>query len=133
MMRELSLSETWSMLESNADAVLIDVRTTAEWSEIGVPDLSTIEQDLRTVEWVMYPDGLPNENFIAEATLGLTPDQPILLLCRSGARSAAAAASLTEAGFTDTYNVVAGFEGNPGPTGQRQGGWKDTLPWTTNG
>lgn len=128
---ELSLEQAWSMLSDDTDAVLVDVRTTAEWAEIGVPDVSSLGKDVRFVEWNMFPDGLPNENFVSEATKELKSDQPILVLCRSGARSAAAAAALIEAGFSEAYNVVAGFEGNPGPSGQRRGGWKDSLPWVS--
>ncbi len=129
IVNELSLEQAWTMLSSDPDAVLIDVRTTAEWAEIGIPDVSSLGKQTRFVEWNMYPDGLPNENFIAEATTELRSEQPLLILCRSGARSAAAAYALTQAGFANSYNVVAGFEGNPSPSGQRVGGWKDSLPW----
>lgn len=117
------------MLAENPSAQLIDVRTTAEWSFVGLPDLSSIAKQVRPVEWTRFPDGSPNQDFVAEATDDLTAEQPILLLCRSGARSRAAAQALNAAGFPDTYNVTAGFEGDLDSSGHRHGGWKDHLPW----
>jgi rhodanese-related sulfurtransferase len=74
-----------------------------------------------------------NPNFTAEvAAAGIAPDQPVLLLCRSGVRSAAAAKLLTAAGFSEAYNVADGFEGNHDAARHRGtvGGWKATgLPW----
>ena len=56
----------------------------------------------------------------------------VFMLCRSGARSIAAAEALTAAGYENVYNVLDGFEGNPDEAGHRatRGGWKyDGLPW----
>ncbi len=125
---QYSLEETWELLEEDPSAVLIDVRTTAEWTFVGLPDLSSLGKDLRTVEWTRFPDGSQNPDFVGQATDGLNPDQPILLICRSGARSNAAAAELARAGFT-TINVGSGFEGDLDWNGHRRGGWKDRLPW----
>ena len=66
----------------------------------------------------------------------LAADAPIILMCRSGDRSAAAANLLAEAGFKNVYSVVDGYEGDlatEGPkTGQRAvNGWKNAgLPWS---
>lgn len=129
MIPELSLEAAWDMLSSNPSAVLIDVRTQAEWNFVGVPDLRSIDQELQLVEWITYPEGSPNPDFVAQAAAGLDTQQPVLLLCRSGARSLAAAEALSAAGFSTTYNVVAGFEGDLDAEGHRHGGWKDALPW----
>lgn len=126
---DISLTEAWDLLTTDQRAVLIDVRTTAEWAFVGLPDLSSIGRELRTVEWSSFPNGALNPNFLAEATAGLDRDQPVLLLCRSGARSAAATAALAADGFTLARNVVAGFEGDLDADGHRHGGWKDRLPW----
>ncbi len=128
-MTDISLDEAWNVLRDDDQAVLIDVRTAAEWTFVGVPDLSSIGRELRTVEWSRFPGGAPNPNFLTEATNGIDPSRPVLLLCRSGARSAAATAALTNNGFTAARNVVAGFEGDLDATGHRHGGWKDQLPW----
>lgn len=125
---ELSLAQAWEMLQ-DPDTVLIDVRTNAEWSFVGVPDLRTVGKEVRMIEWTSFPTGQHNENFLESAVDGLSPDQPVLLLCRSGARSKAAGQALMAAGFTRAYNITAGFEGPLGPDGHRSGGWKDELPW----
>ncbi len=126
---QLSLDEAWQMLDNNPDAVLIDVRTTAEWNFVGVPDLSGLPNELRTVEWTTYPTGAANPGFVDQATAGLDPAQPILLLCRSGARSQAGAKALQANGFGNVHNIAAGFEGALDAEQHRHGGWKDELPW----
>ena len=126
---EMSLEDAWSMLSSEDAATLIDVRTTAEWNFVGVPDLAAIGKEVRLVEWSRFPDGSANERFVEEATADLTADQPLLLLCRSGARSRAAAQVLEAAGFPRVYNVTAGFEGDLDTDSHRHGGWKERLPW----
>lgn len=128
MIRQITGLEAWQMLVDDEHAVLIDVRTQAEWQSIGVPDTSEIGRDARFVHWT-DEQGVPNPYFLDLATDGLDPDTPILLLCRSGARSNAAAELLTAAGYTQAMNVIAGFEGPPGPNGHA-GGWKDSLPHT---
>ena len=80
---QLNLDEAWQMLRDDPDAVLIDVRTMAEWNFVGVPDLSSLPNQLRTVEWTTFPTGAANPNFVDQATEGLDAAQPILLLCRS--------------------------------------------------
>lgn len=126
---ELSLAEAWTMLSENPDSVLIDVRTQAEWTFVGVPDVSSVGKGLRAVEWTSFPTGAANTDFVDQATEGLRQDQPLLLLCRSGARSESAARALIQAGFENAYNVVAGFEGHLDIDSHRHGGWKEELPW----
>lgn len=128
-MRQITLDEAWQRLADEDDAQLIDVRTVAEWTFVGVPDLSSLGKETRFVEWTAFPSGAANPGFVAEASADLRPDQPLLMLCRSGARSAAAAQALLAAGFTDVSNVTAGFEGDLGADQHRHGGWKDSLPW----
>ena len=126
---QLSLGEAWQMLQDKPDAVLIDVRTTAEWNFVGVPDLSALPNELRTVEWTTYPSGAVNARFVEQAAGGLSSDQPILLLCRSGARSQAGAEALQAQGFANVHNIAPGFEGPLDGDQHRHGGWKDELPW----
>ncbi len=126
---EISLDEAWSILTDDADATLIDVRTTAEWNFVGLPDLASLGREVRLAEWTRFPDGSPNDQFVEQATTGLEPQQPMLLICRSGARSRAAAQRLEAAGFPNVYNVTAGFEGDLDANGHRHGGWKERLPW----
>ena len=130
MVAELSLADAWSILEADDRAVLVDVRTSAEWNFVGVPTVGELERDVRLVEWITFPGGGPNPEFLTAASADLDRDQPVLFLCRSGARSEAAARVFDAAGFTQTYNVTAGFEGDLDGDGHRGGGWKhEGLPW----
>ena len=127
---ELSLEEAWAMLRDDPAAVLIDVRTAAEWNFVGVPTLDEVGKEARFVEWITFPGGQPNPVFLDQATAGLDAGAPVLLLCRSGARSLHAARALTAAGYGPAYNVTAGFEGPIDEAGHRDGGWRHAgLPW----
>lgn len=133
---DVSPKEAFAALKDNPKAVLIDVRTRAEWTYVGVPDLSEIGKDALLVEWQGFPTGEVNAGFVEQVMGGgLEADQPIYLLCRSGQRSRAAAIALTAEGFERCYNVADGFEGNHDGAGHRgtAGGWKvDGLPWGQN-
>ncbi len=123
---DLTPTEAHDLLTNSENAVLVDCRTRAEWTFVGVP----IFERTRFVEWTRYPDGSHNENFVRDVAGGLGPDQPVVVICRSGGRSAAGAAALTEAGFAEVYNVLDGFEGDPDSDGHRSGGWRGAgLPW----
>lgn len=117
--------EAWELTQQTG-AKLIDVRTRAEWDWVGhVPDAVEIE-------WNSWPDGEPNKNFIAELATLVPKNVPALFLCRSGARSHGAAIAATKAGYTDSYNILQGFEGDKDEAGHRNtvGGWRAAgLPW----
>jgi rhodanese-related sulfurtransferase len=89
------------------------------------------------IEWQSYPSMQINPDFIADAAeqlqaAGAGPDTPVLFLCRSGARSRAAAVAMTRAGFHKAFNIAGGFEGDLDGEGHRGkiNGWKATgLPW----
>lgn len=109
-------------------AVLVDVRTDAEREWVGfVPGAVP-------VAWKQWPGMALNPAFdpqIAQAGAG---GQPLLLLCRSGVRSVAAARRATELGLT-AYNILGGFEGDLDAQAQRGhlGGWRHAgLPWRQN-
>src|SRR3984885_13759350 len=103
---DVSAAEAWEQLKTDARAQLVDVRTMAEWNFVGLPDLSSLGRRVHCVEWQSFPTGAQNSGFLAEAT-GVLPDKtaPVLLLCRSGARSRAAAIALTRAGFDQAFNI----------------------------
>ena len=63
---EESPLETWSGLTRINDAVLVDVRTKAEWSFIGIPDLSAIGKQVILLEWRQYPDMSVNDGFVED-------------------------------------------------------------------
>ena len=131
---DVTPSEAWEMLKSEPDTVLIDVRTDAEYNYVGRPDLSSLGKYVALVMWVRFPDNVRNLDFVANVkAMGLTPNQKLLFLCRSGVRSRHTAAAMTDAGFANCFNVLKGFEGDKDADGHRGtiGGWKVAgLPWT---
>jgi rhodanese-related sulfurtransferase len=130
---DLSPDQAYELLQSHSDAVLVDVRTKAEWSYVGTPDLSELGRSVVLAEWVSFPDGARNPRFLDDvAAVAENRDAPVVFLCRSGVRSIAAAEAATEAGYRAAYNVTEGFEGPTDATGHRgtAGGWKVRgLPW----
>ncbi|MGZ5959690.1 MAG: rhodanese-like domain-containing protein [Rhizomicrobium sp.] len=131
---DLSASEAWALLKSDPKAQLVDVRTTAEWNFVGLPDLSSLGRDALLVEWQSFPTMRANPSFVADAERSGAGDKdaPILFLCRSGARSRAAAVAMTAAGYRRAYNIAGGFEGDLDGERHRgkQNGWKASgLPW----
>ena len=131
---DLGAAEAWALLSRDPAAQLVDVRTTAEWSFVGVPDLSGIGRQAHCTEWQTFPSMAQNPGFTAQtdAALGGHKDAPVLFLCRSGVRSRAAAMAMTAAGYTHAYNIAGGFEGDLDQTSHRgsKNGWKAAgLPW----
>lgn len=131
----------YAMLEAQPRARLIDVRTPEEYAFVGHPPMAA------NVPLVFY-DGWnadegsmrlrANSEFVAQVRARVAPGDTLLMMCRSGGRSAHAVEALAKAGFTDVYNVINGFEGDlqktPGTKdfGRRSlNGWKNAgLPWT---
>ncbi len=115
--------ELWKTLQG---AQLVDVRTRAEWDWVGrIP--AAVE-----IEWAGYPGNQPNPGFMQQLQQQVAADAPVLFICRSGGRSHHAAMLATQAGYTNCYNVLEGFEGDRDPQGHRNtvGGWRAAgLPW----
>jgi rhodanese-related sulfurtransferase len=130
---DVTPTTAWKILQENKEAVLVDVRTRAEWNYVGLPDLGSAGKKPALLEWQVFPSMQPNADFVATLS-GAVPDKatPLLFLCRSGARSAAAAKAMTAAGYSTCLNVVDGFEGPLDAQAKRgaAGGWKAAgLPW----
>ena len=134
---DVTSRECWQALLSDKNAQLVDVRTTAEWSFVGVPDISKLDRSVIFEAWQQFPGMAINQEFAERVqgelhSRGATKGDPVYFLCRSGQRSAAAAAALTAAGFQHAYNVAGGFEGNLDQHQHRGGidGWKVAgLDW----
>ncbi len=130
---DVTPEEAWKILENEKDSFLVDCRTAAEWSFVGVPDLSPIGKNAVFSEWVRFPGGVDNPNFIDEIKNQIkNQDSKILFLCRSGQRSIAAAIAITNEGYPNSYNILEGFEGDKDQNSHRgkSGGWKlSNLPW----
>ncbi|MBB3037581.1 rhodanese-like domain-containing protein [Hoyosella altamirensis] len=129
---DLSPEQAWEILRDNPQAVLVDVRTQAEWSYVGVPDVSSLGKRTVLVEWVKFPSGARNADFLNELSdAGVGPDQPVIFLCRSGQRSIGAAQLATSAGLGPAYNMLDGFEGGLDEESHRgRVGWRALgFPW----
>lgn len=130
---DLTVRESWEVLARDPNSVLVDVRSQAEWSFVGVPDLSSLGKKVALVSWQTFPGMKSNPDFAAQlSAAGVSPDKTVLFLCRSGARSKSAAMAMTAAGYARCHNVAGGFEGPH--DGQRHrgvvDGWKAAgLPW----
>lgn len=128
---DITPEEAWTLLTDTPDAVLVDVRTDAEWRFVGVPDLSSLQRDVVFIEW-NRTDGTRNESFVEDlVAAGVTGERPVAFLCRSGNRSIGAAEAATAAGIGPSYNILDGFEGDLDEHRHRGGtGWKALgLPW----
>ncbi|WP_404382161.1 rhodanese-like domain-containing protein [Knoellia locipacati] len=128
---DVTPAEAYAAVTSSEDAVLIDVRTRAEWAYVGVPALDPPHRPV-FVEWQRYPDGSINDSFVEDLrSAGVGEGATLYFLCRSGVRSIAAAEAATAAGLGPAYNVLEGFEGPHDASGHRTvSGWKVAgLPW----
>ncbi len=124
----VSPQDAWALYTAG-EAVLIDVRTAEERKFVGyVPET-------RHVAWMTGLSLSRNPRFAKELEAKAGKGEAILLLCRSGKRSAAAAEAATKAGFTSVFNILEGFEGDLDEQ-QRRGafnGWRHAgLPWVQN-
>jgi rhodanese-related sulfurtransferase len=130
---DVAPTTAWKILSENKDAVLIDCRTRAEWNYVGLPDLETLAKKPALIEWQVFPSMQLNPEFVAALSGALAnKEAPLLFICRSGARSAAAAKAMTAAGYSTCLNVADGFEGPLDAQAKRgaAGGWKAAgLPW----
>src|SRR5262245_22163138 len=104
---DLSPTESWNLLSKETDGQLVDVRTEAEWNFVGVPDLSPLKRRALFCEWQRFPAG-SNPSFVEDVIEALKHTNhrkgaPLLLLCRSGARSRAAAIALSAAGYAPCF------------------------------
>jgi rhodanese-related sulfurtransferase len=134
---DVSAEEAYEILGREPKAQLVDVRTRAEWSYVGIPDLSGLGKETILAEWQRYPTMDVATDFVDHLERELERrsvgrEDPVLFLCRSGARSLSAAQAMLAAGWKGARNVSAGFEG-PANAERHRGtleGWKaSTLPW----
>ena len=124
---DVSPQLAWRWVQAG-QAVLVDVRTDAEREWVGfVPGAVP-------VAWKQWPGMAMNPQFDDAVRQAATGGNKLVLLCRSGVRSIAAAKRATELGL-EAYNILEGFEGDPDAQAQRgrKGGWRHHgLPWRQN-
>jgi len=136
---EVLPNEAWDCLKSEPETVLVDVRTKAEWSFVGFPDLENFDQRLIRIEWLAFPEMSVNTGFTGElfSRFGDRFPDKIFFICRSGVRSLDAAVYVTdvlgEIGRKALcINIAEGFEGDLDEDRHRGNlnGWKKRgLPW----
>lgn len=129
---DVTVQQAWAALQENPKAVLVDVRTQAEWAFVGVPDVSGLGKRTVLAEWFSFPTMAPNTRFVEQLReAGIDDDAELLFICRSGQRSIDAAEAATAAGYAKAYNILDGFEGGIDAQGHRGSvGWRAAgLPW----
>ena len=134
---DVEVEEVWNRLKQDPEAVLIDVRTQAEWAYVGVPDLSSLGKQLSLIEWQHFPNAAVNSSFASQlvselATIGANKDANLYFICRSGHRSLHSAEAMAAMGYVACHNVAGGFEGPLDNEAHRGSlaGWKAAgLPW----
>jgi sulfur dioxygenase len=124
---DVSPQLAWRWVQ-DGEAVMVDVRTDAEREWVGfVPGAVP-------VAWKQWPGMAMNPQFDDAVRAAAGGGRKLVMLCRSGVRSVAAAKRATELGL-QAFNILEGFEGDPDGQGQRghQGGWRQQgLPWRQN-
>ena len=133
----VDVATAWKGLKESPRAQLVDVRTRAEWTYVGIPDLGPLGKRAVLVEWQTFPDQSVDPRFAERLAnelkaLGVQTDDDLFFICRSGSRSLAAARAMVSAGYRACHNVSEGFEG-PLDDARHRGtlqGWKAIgLPW----
>jgi len=121
---------------------ILDCRTPEEYAFVGhAPMASNVPSNFMTYDWDAKRKSYAmkaNPNFVKEIKKRFAKDDMILVMCRSGQRSAASVNLLAKAGFTKVYSITDGFEGDKikDPQSPNQGkrmkdGWRiSDLPWT---
>ena len=132
--------EKWKTQQDNIK--IIDVRTPEEYLFVGHPTMAwKIPLAAQTYEWDDKKEQFPMKpllDFVSRVSEVAKPDDTLMVMCRSGGRSARAVNLLAQAGFTHVYNITDGMEGDAVKNhdslfvGQRLvNGWKNSgLPWT---
>jgi rhodanese-related sulfurtransferase len=135
--------EAYEQYRAAPDRVkIIDVRTPEEFMWVGhapiawkIPFVAvTYQWDADKKQFPVHP--LPD--FLARVRQVATPDDTLMVMCRSGGRAAMAINLLAQAGFRKVYNIIDGMEGDAVQdpdsifNGRRlKNGWKNSgCPWT---
>ena len=144
----MTAQQAYDHTMANMDETLfLDIRTPSELNYLGAPTVMDAHVPTVIMDISAWNDKkhrynrAENRNFIADVGAqlkkkGLSKNDTVILMCRSGKRSASAANMLAEAGYTKVYSVVDGYEGDKAKDGEHKGqrtvnGWKNTgLPWT---
>ncbi len=125
-MKDLQPRQAYEYLQAHPDAVFVDCRSEMEFLFVGHPVGAMM------IPWNDGPEWEINPHFVAQVKKAASINRPLVIICRSGNRSVDAGIALEQAGFTDVYNVLHGFEGPLNKRHQRNStcGWRhEGLPW----
>ena len=137
----VTAAQAYEMWKADPDKVkIIDVRTPEEYGFIGHPDkawnIPVAFVTYKRENGVTKYGPKSNAGFVDEVKKIAGPNDTLLVMCRSGGRSAKAVNELAAAGYKNAYNITDGFEGDkvddPGSVfhGKRmRNGWKNSAPW----
>ena len=121
---DVSPEAAWTALKSDGDARLIDVRTTAEWAYVGLPDLGALGKAPVTVEWKQFPSMAVNPGFAgAVAAAGVEERRGAVFPVPVGRAVARCGAGDVRAGLWTLLQCRHRFRGRPGrsgPSGNRR-------------
>lgn len=135
---QISAQEAFELLKNDQNSALIDVRTFEEFNFVGFVDPASFDGRMILLPWQLYPEMEENLDFAHNLTkslaqLSLPIDKACLFfICRTGARSNAAAEFALNSGYENPHNILHGFEGdlNSGSHRGLVNGWKaSNLPW----
>ncbi len=135
--KQINPKEAWELIQSDPDALLIDVRSSMEFLMIGHPHGAIHTPWKDEPDWEEDPGFVKNIRNLLLGCIDCDEGQcpPILLICRSGIRSQEAGQKLIDEGLSNVFNITDGFEGSLDDNHHRStvGGWrKDGLPWGQN-
>jgi len=124
----LTPTEAYQVMQIAPAAKLVDVRSRQELDLVGKIPGSV------HIEWSFYPDWKPNPDFVSQLGMQVDKEALVMFICRSGARSHNAAIAAAKASYSESYNVLEGFEGEAEAVTGHRGkidGWKVAgLPWS---
>jgi len=144
----MTAKQSYEHMQKNADnSLFLDVRTPAELNYLGAASVMDANVPTVFMDRTQWNDKkrrfkrIKNENFVNDVGMrlkqkGLSKNDTVILMCRSGKRSASAVDMLAKNGYTKVYTVVDGYEGDKSKTAPNKGkrtvnGWKNSgLPWT---
>lgn len=141
----VTAKEAADALAKDGNTLLIDVRARTEVNFVGMPRQAVANVPWQEVDPSLQYDAkkqsykmVANPDFAAAvdrlvAAKGLGKDARLVLMCRSGSRSAEAANVLAARGYSQVYSMVDGFEGDKAKDSKLRtlNGWKNSgLPYT---
>jgi rhodanese-related sulfurtransferase len=139
----VTAKEAYEQWKAAPDKVkIIDVRTPEEYLFVGHPDMAwKIPVAVQVYEWDAEKKQYPMKpllDFVSRVQAMAQPDDTLMVMCRSGGRSAIAANFLAKAGFKNVYNIIDGMEGDVNGDSESvvqaqpvKDGWKNSgCPWT---